>query len=400
MVNDRGFLEKDFQQNFDTFRLQREAERVVEELDSYVQDEYGAEVESALLTRSGHYGMSLMADSALMREKYCHDVEAREVADLDLCITVSDEIQEDIPEIRNLFVEEDGSYGEFNEKYDGVKINPRILSERSLIGKLEKSAEEWQETIPESVDFPDVDGTETSRLPAEFIGYFHQGYTPIKQTDSLEKSLEHATDAITDDKGNVYDEIWDDVWNDFRNRIQFKPGLMNRNAELGAIEMAKTNSTKLDYSREYIDEGPEAVKMDERDIGETHLVQKLKKQLAEETELLDWFEGEVPNDISPRETGQRRLGFEHGPEPESDPDREIIRRRVDRFLKEHPDMDETNERGRHEFTFGPKTPAEKLGTGFDFEIARRAAQSLLGRKVASEGSEIEEGRTNTEISDF
>ncbi len=34
MVNDRGFLEDDFQQNLDTLKLHRKAEYLVEELDS------------------------------------------------------------------------------------------------------------------------------------------------------------------------------------------------------------------------------------------------------------------------------------------------------------------------------------------------------------------------------
>ena len=400
MVNDRGFLEDDFQQNLDTLRLQRKAEYVVEELDSYVQDEYGGEVESALLTRSGHYGMSLMADSALMQEKYGHDPEAQEAADLDLCITVSDEIQEDIPEIRDLFKREDGSYGDFNQKYDGVEINPRILHEGGLVGKLEKAAEEWRKTIPESVNFPDVDGTETSRPPAEFMGYFHQGYTPIKQTDRLQESLEYVSEVITDEEGEVHDEIWGDVWEDFQSRIQFKPRVMDRNAELGKIEMAKTNSEKLDYSRRYTDEESEAVKMDNRDIGETDLAQKLKDQLAEERELLDWFEGEVPNQVSPRETGQQRLGLEDGPEPEADPDREIVRRRVQRFLEEHPDIEKAAREDEYGFTFGKQPLTEYFGEDFRYEMAEGAVKSVLGRKLASEGSETQEERTNTELSDF
>ena len=80
MIDDRGFLEDDFQQNLDTLRLRKKAEDVVRDLDEYVQEQYGGEVESALLTRSGHYGMSLMADSALMKEKYGHDPEAQEAA--------------------------------------------------------------------------------------------------------------------------------------------------------------------------------------------------------------------------------------------------------------------------------------------------------------------------------
>lgn len=400
MINDNGFLEDDFQQTLDTMRLQSRAEDVVDELDEYVQENYGGEVESALLTRSGHYGMSLMADSALMRKKFGYNPEAQEVADLDLCITVSDDIQEDIPEIRDLFKKENGDYGEFNQRYDDVEINPRILHEGGLVGKLEKAAEEWRKDIPESVNFPDVDGTKTERMPAEFVGYFHQGYTPIKESERLKETTEYVSQVITDEDGDVYDEIWNDVWEDFQSRIQFKPGVMDKNGDLGKVEMAKNNTESLDFDRETYRDEDGRVRKEKRDIGETDLSQKLKDQLAEEEDMFELFEGDYPNEVSPEPTGQQRLNLEEGPEPEADSDEEIVRRRVRRFLEEHPDIEKSARGGKYESNFGKEPLSEYFGDDFKYEMAEGAVKSALGRQLASEGSEENQERMNMELSDF
>lgn len=401
MVNGQGFIEDDFQQNLDTLRLQEKADDVIQRLDEYIQQEYGGQVESALLTRSGHYGMSLMADSALMKQKYGHNPEAQEVADLDLCITVSNDIQEDIPEIRDLFKKEDGTYGSFNQEYEEVEINPRILHEGGLIGKLEKAAEEWRKSIPESVNFPDVDGTETSRHPAEFMGYFHQGYESIKQTESLQDSLNYIGDVITDECGEVYEELWSDVWEGFRSRMRFKPGLMNKNAELGKLEMAKTNAESLDYQRDsYRDENSGNVKMEERNIGDVNLTQKLKDELAEEEELLEWFSGESPGDVEPKSTGQQALNLENGPEPEVEPDKELVRRRVQRFLEEHPDLDRTSQEKGYEFSFGGEPLTDYFGEDFKYEMAEGAVKSVLGRKLATQKSKDKNNMSDAQLSDF
>lgn len=402
MVKDNNFLEEeDFQQNLDSLRLQGLAEDVIEELDEYIPQNYGGQVESALLTRSGHYGMSLMADSALMTDKFGYDPEAQEVADLDLCVTVSDDIKkENIPDIRNLFKKEDGSYGEFNERYEGIEINPRILHEGGLVGKLEKAAEEWRKEIPESVNFPGVDGSQTSRPPAEFMGYFHQGYTPIKQSERLAEVVEYASEVITDEAGDVYDEIWEDVWSDFRSRIEFKPGVMDENAGLGKVEMAKTNAEELDYDRETYETESGEVKKEDREIGYTGLSQKLKDQLAEDENILDWFEGEYPNEARPRSTSQQRLNLEAGPEPESSADKEVIRRRVRRFIEDHSDMEKSMRRGSYRFSFGSEPLNNYFGDDFEYELAESAVKSALGRQLQDEGSEGVGDRVNKEISEF
>jgi len=401
MINDNNFLEEDFQQNLDSLRLQGLAEDIIEELDGYIQQNYGGQVESALLTRSGHYGMSLMADSALMTDKFGYDPEAQEVADLDLCVTVSDDIKkENIPDIRNLFKKEDGAYGEFNEKYEGIEINPRILHEGGLVGKLEKAAEEWRKEIPESVNFPDVDGSQTSRPPAEFMGYFHQGFTPIKQSERLAEATEYASEVITDEEGNVYDEIWEGVWGDFQSRIEFKPGVMDENADLGKVEMAKTNAEELDYDRETYEAESGEVKKEDREIGYTGLSQKLKDQLAEDENILEWFEGEYPNEATPRSTSQQRLNLEAGPEPESSADKEVIRRRVRRYIEDHPDMEKSMRRGSYRFSFGSEPLSDYFGDDFEYELAESAVKSALGRQLEDEGSEGVGDRVNKEISKF
>jgi len=400
MVKDRGFLEDDFQQNLDSLRLQKTAEDVVEDLDQYVQEEYGGSVESALLTRSGHYGMSLMADSALMEQKFGYDPEAQEAADLDLCIAVSDDIQTEVTEIRDLFKGEDGSYGELNQKYEGVEINPRILHEGALIGKLEKAAEELHMDKPESVNFPDMDGTETNRSPVEFIGYFHQGYTPIIESERVEETLDYVSDLITDRDGDVNDELWEDVWDCFPGRIEFKADVMDKNADLGKVEMAKTNSERLDYGREqYVDDETGEVKVEGRDLGETELSQKLKDELAEEG-ALEWFEGEHPGEVAPEDYGQQTLDLEQGPEQERDPEKEVIRRRVSRFLEEHPDIQRAARDGDYDFTFGSELMSEYFGEDFRYEMAEGAAKSALGRQLSSQEYEETESGKNTELSDF
>jgi len=399
MVNDNGFLEDDFQQTFDSLRLQNKAEEVVGDLDQYIQTNYGGQIESALLTRSGHYGMSLMADSALMQEKFGYDPEAQEVADLDLCITVSDDIQGDIPEIRDLFKKEDGSYGEFNKRYDEVEINPRILHEGGLIGKLEKAAEEWRKDIPESVNFPDVDGSETSRHPVNFLGYFHEGFTPLKQSEKLQDTIEYTSDVITNQDGRVYEEIWEDIWDDFSSRMRFKPEVMDKNAELGKIEMAKTNSNEFDYSRDtYADQL--GVRKEDRDIGNTDLSQKLKDQLADNEEILEWFEGEYPYELTPNTTNQKQLNLSDGPEPEASPDEEIIRRKVVRFLEDHPDIEKAARDGNYQFAFGKDPLSGYFGDDFELKIAEGAAKSALGRQIASRESEEKQNRVNKNILEF
>lgn len=400
MVNDNGFLEDDFQQNLDSLRLQKKAEEVVDDLDQYVQEEYSGSVEAALLTRSGHYGMSLMADSALMQKKFDYDPEAQEAADLDLCIAVSDDVQQEVTEIRELFKREDGSYGELNQKYEGVEINPRIIHKGGLIGKLEKAAEEIHMDIPENVNFPNVDGTETNRSPEEFLGYFHQGYTPIIESEEVEETLDYVSNIITDQDGEVYEEIWDEVWDCFPGRIEFKSEAMDRNAEIGKVEMAKTNAERLDYSREnYVDEDTGAVKLEDRELEETGMAQMLKDELEDEG-VLEWFEGEHPGEIGPEEHGQQRLDLKEGPEPEAKPEKEVIRRKVTGFLEDHPDIERAARSGEYEFTFGPELMTEYFGEDFEYDIAEGAAKSALGRQLSSQESGEDDSGENAELSDF
>lgn len=396
LTNDNGFLEEDFQDTLDTLRIREKSREVVEDLETILEKEYGGNIESALLTRSGHYGMSLMADSALMQDKFGFEPGAQEVADMDLCVTVSSDIEEEIPEIRSLFKKEDSTQGRINQEYEGIEINPRILSEGELIGKLEKSVEEWRTPgTAESVTFPNVEGETTTRNPVEFMGYFHEGYTAIKITDNLESALNYVHDTLTNEEGEVQKEIYDDVWDDFRSRIDFKPGSMEENGKIGRVELAKTNSQRLDYGEDRASD--ESL---EREYGDPKLSQKLKDDLLDNENVLEWFEGESPYEVGPAELDQSQLDYEGMPEPETSPEKEIIRRRVFRYLEDHEDIEKGYRNGEYQFHFGGESIKEYFGDDALYNLAENAARSELGRRMASENASEEESRDYHELSDF
>jgi len=399
MVRDeyKHHLDDGIQNTLDTLRIEKYANDVVEEF----EDE-GYDVKGAILLGSGAYGLSHLADSSVMMERTdgVHDPEYQEASDIDMILTLGP--NENYVEARKEFylTDEDDERieGELNQRFPEVEINPRIIYQNQLPGKLKNAVSELNmpEENREGITLPSVDGKDVNKSAEEFLGYFMQGYEVfVDNTEDLNKhSVGDVSLAESDEKRDlgqvglarnqsrwdieslldkyireshekgvsrspVFENNEDSVWQNIDGRLGHKQKTLGENYERSKYARAESNLKDITMRDEPISNLSEDELLESRrtsPINMNKASNSIKESIKEALVGEHGYEGSIESLITgdfrqplQDNSEQSQLDVsarwsEEALEPTSTPGDEIVKRRVREVFENHPEI-EQSERG-------------------------------------------------------
>lgn len=445
MVRDeyKHHLDEDVQNTLDTLRIEKYANDVVEEFENE-----GYDVKGAILLGSGAYGLSHLADSSVMMERTdgAHDPEYQEASDIDMILTLGQD--ENYVEARKEFYLTDENdervEGELNRKFPEVEINPRIIYQNQLPGKLKSSVSELNmpEEDREGITLPSVDGKDTNKSAEEFLGYFMQGYEIFVDNtgDSSKHSVGEVSLAESDEtkelgqvgpardqsewdidtlldkyirethkkgvsRSPVFEDNGGSVWQNIDGRLGHKQKTLGENYERTKYARAESDLEDITMRDEPVSNLSEGELLESKRTSPINInkaTNSIKESLKEALVGEHGYEGSLESLITgdfrePLEDNseQKQLNVaanrgEEALEPISTPGDEIVKRRVQEVFDNHPEIEQSVRGNSQVYRVG----GFKVSEDRILDLAEGAAK----RKMGLEQSETDNDEVNKDQS--
>jgi len=288
--------------------------------------------------------------------------------------------------------------GELNQRFPEVEINPRIIYQNQLPGKLKNAVSELNmpEENREGITLPSVDGKDVNKSAEEFLGYFMQGYEVfVDNTEDLNKhSVGDVSLAESDEKRDlgqvglarnqsrwdieslldkyireshekgvsrspVFENNEDSVWQNIDGRLGHKQKTLGENYERSKYARAESNLEDITMRDETISNLSEDELLESKrtsPINMNKASNSIKESIKEALVGEHGYEGSIESLITgdfrqplQDNSEQSQLDVsarwsEEALEPTSTPGDEIVKRRVREVFENHPEI-EQSERG-------------------------------------------------------